>query len=268
MKMTMAGMAVLAAVLMCSAVTITYRDGHALVCDVLAKDDTNLIVRTVKGVQTNSWRQLAPASIKAVHPALFARLMQQALARKQQQADEMKAKGMILVGGKWISKKEDDAKALARVCVNVVTTEKVGVFKQKQAQDDTGTRQYSRQSCGLVKITLDSLDAARTYVLRVQYACCAVYDAKQRQQSKEIVKEETISRQRGATYEFCSEPYNEYKITTRGGISVSGEDGKNRRNIIHDVKVENWQVKLWLDDTLVYETTRDGQEHYYLVTKQ
>jgi len=260
----MTGMAILGSVLLCSAVTLTYRDGQTAVCDVLAKDDTNLIVRTAKGVQTNSWRQLAPASVKAVHPELFARLKQQALDRQKQQADEMQAKGMILVGGTWVDKKAYEEKALARVRMSVLTTESVGKFEHTGGGSSIDKR-FRREDWGVLKIKLDSLDPARAHALRVKYICYVDMPGETEELvlNKDTEKKETIDKQHGAAFEFRTEPYMEYKEVLKGSWHYAG-GGKSQRT---NAQIKGWDIKIWLDEKLIFERTRDGKEQYHFATK-
>lgn len=265
MKIITAGMAVLSFVLMCNAATIKYRDGRTAVCDVLAKDDTNLIVRTIKGVQTNTWRQLAPASLKAVHPELFARLQQQARDRQKQQADDMKAKGMILVGGKWVNKKEYEEKARARVHLSVLTTESVGKFERTDKGDGSIDKDYRRESCGVLKIKLDSLDPTCSHSLRVKYTCYVdtPNEADVRVLNKDTEKKEKIDKQHGAIFEFRTEPYYEYKEVLRRGVHYVGGGKSQRAN----AQIEGWDINIWLDKTLIYEQTRGSKPVYHHVAK-
>jgi hypothetical protein len=265
MKITMAGMAIVNAVFVCSAVTITFRDGRALVCDILAKDDTNLIVRTVKGVQTNAWRQLSPASFKVVHPELYARLLAEAKARQQQQTEAMKAKGMILVGGKWVDKKVHEMKMLERVRLNVLLTESVGKFERTDKGNGSLVKDYRRESCGVMKIKLDSLDHTRAHTLRVQYTCYVDTpyedDIRKVDADKEVTK--IISKQSSAEFELRTEPYYEYKEVLRGGWHYY-RGGKSTKA---SAEIEGWDIRIWLNKQLVYQRTRAGKEQYHHLSK-
>ncbi len=256
---TMVCLLVVSGALLCSAVTITYRDGHAMVCDVLSKDDTNLIVRTIKGVQTNTWRELTTASFKAVHPELFARLTQQMLERKKQYNDEMKAKGLIQVGGKWVDKKDYELKALARVKLNVVTTESVGKYSEVERIE--GGSKSKRTKCGVLKIKLDSLDNTRSYTVRVQYTLyISQAETKDVQEvDKDAVKQETIRKEYAHAMKIRTTPVDEYKEVLRGVRGISATERK--------IGVQGWDVKIWLNKTLVYEQTRDSKPVYHSVTK-
>jgi hypothetical protein len=246
----------LVAALTCSAVTIKFRDGRALVCDVLAKDDTNLVVRTVTGVQTNVWRELMPASFKAVHPELYQRLLAEIKARQQQQDEEMQAKGMIRVGGKWVNKEQYEAQALARVKLNVFTTESIGKYTEVERQ-----RTYSktkRPKCGVLRIKLDSLDNTRDHTLRVKYTMYTQHDS-YKEVDKDTEKTETIRKEITHMTEIRTSPMDEYREKWRYATGLSDSDSK--------IDVDGWDIKIWLDDTLIYEQTRNGKPVYHHVTQ-
>jgi len=259
MKVTMMGMAVLGSALLCGAVTIKYRDGHAMVCDVLAKDDTNLIVRTIKGVQTNTWRQLTPESIKTVYPELFERLKQQARDRQQQQLDDMKAKGMILVGGKWVDKKVAALAALARVKLNVITTESVGKYSEVERNKD-GSK-LKRPKYGVLKIKLDALDKTRSYTLRVQYTLFTKQvDSKEiKEVDKDMEKKETILKKDTHFMEIRTTPADEYKDVVRGVRGVYTDEQK--------IDIQGWDINIWLGKTLIFEQTHGSKPVYHHVTQ-
>jgi len=253
---TVAGLLLVCAALLCNAVTITYRDGRAMVCDILAKGDTNLIVRTVKGVQTNRWRELTTASFKAVHPELYQRLAQQALARKKQNEDEMQAKGMIMVGGKWVDQKAYEMAALTRVKLNVVTTESVGKYNEVERLQ-SGSKS-TRPKSGVLKIKLDSLDKTRTYTLRAQYTMYTSDNA-HKEVDKDKEQQETISNAYTHSMEIRTTPLEEYKYVYRYTRGTSAD--------VHKIDITGWDVKVWLDQELIYEQTRGSSPVYHSVTK-
>jgi hypothetical protein len=256
MKRSTVLLTLLLAALTCSAVTIKLRDGRSLVCDILAKNDTSLIIRTVKGVQTNLWRELAPESFKAVHPKLYARLLAEAKERQQQQTEAMKAKGMILVGGKWVNKEQYEAQALARVKLNVFTTESIGKYTEVERQ-----RTYSktkRPKCGVLRIKLDSLDNTRDHILRVKYTMYTQHDS-YKEVDKDTEKTETIRKEITHMTEIRTTPMDEYREKWRYATGLSDSDSK--------IDVDGWDIKIWLDDTLIYEQTRNGKPVYHHVTQ-
>ncbi len=221
MKGTVVVMAVLGSVLICSAVTIKYRDGHAMVCDVLAKDDTNLIVRTVKGVQTNTWRQLTAESFKAVHPELYARLLATAQARQKEAASATSAVPLRVVAAPAAAAPED----LRKIGVGVDTELKVGNDTRvplSKTMKKLGWSAISKREChGCVELQLRGLHVSRLYRIRAAFT---VYlkgtrrgDLKRDSkftQKKSGTAALTLTNQAGARLYFLTQPYTEERWRT------------------------------------------------------
>ncbi len=264
----MALCAVLPGIDLCHAMTIKYRDGHALVCDVLAKDDTNLIVRTIKGVQTNTWRQLTSESFKAVHPELYQRLTQQVLERKKQQADEMKAKGMIQVGGKWVDKKTYEKAQLARLRLAVNAAERAGDYRKAPNQPRNYSRDIKmRTSVGELCVKVDGLNHATTNKLKVEvehfiiwrdsrYTTFNSFGPHQEPRNDKVIKSETFCGEISIARRYQTPTYEQFQYNWR-------YDTQERWGY----ESKGFSLNIWLNGELICEQKRGSKPVYHYVTK-
>ncbi len=260
---SIAGVCLAGTVLMWGAVTLTLRDGRSLVGDIVAMDDTNVMVRTAAGLQTNAWQRVTVASLKATHPQLYARLMATAKQRQEQHTKAMQAKGLINVGGRWVDQQAYQARARSFVRLKVAFSEDRGhyVNAPRVNQDK---RVKSRACHAVCTITLDGLHASGTHMLRAVYSCVATDEGNERTvldhavQFKHVIcgvtSFETNVHSRSYTQ---GEEIIRFKIKDNRGTHTKQQKRKT------GCSLRGWDVKIWLDDLLVYERACEGNERYY-----
>lgn len=245
--------------------TLILRNGKKLSGDVVSKTDEHVVLKTPAGLVTQQWRACTPATIKALHPALYNRLLKEAEARKKKHEEEMAAKGFAKVGDKWLPKDQALPLLLAKVRLGVVVSESVGKFERTDRGDGSIDKDYKRESRGVLRVKLDDLDPAQRYTLRTKFICYVdePYSDNDRALTKDNERSESISGKHSAAFEYLTEPYLEFKeVLTRGWRFADG--GRQRKA---DARIKGWDIQIWLNDTLIYSRSRTGAEEFHHVRK-
>jgi hypothetical protein len=249
-------------------VTIKLRDGKKVSGEVVEKDDEKLVLKTAGGEKTYSWRQLSSSSIKAVHPELYAELKQKAEQRKKEKEDDMRAKGMVKAGKKWVTAEEATKLKFRKIGLKVDTTETGGGFKK--AGSDSLRKMYVQERHGVITITLDGLDPKQKYTLKTKYTHylkltgdIPIGMREENREENEDEEEETIQGKRMYSVTYETEPYRRYKEKLKSGIRYSS--GGNSE--IVGYKSDGWKISILLNDTEIFTQVQDGNREYKYVEK-
>jgi hypothetical protein len=250
-------------------VTIKLRNGKKVSGEVVEKDDEKLVLKTADGEKTYTWRQLSSSSIKAVHPELYAELKQKAEQRMKEKEEDMKAKGLVKVGKKWVTPEEAAKLKFRKISLQVDTTETGGGFKKTGS--DSLSKTYVQERHGVLKIMLDGLDPKQKYTLKTKYTLylkvtgdMPIGTREELSDENEEEEEETIQGKRTYSVTYETKPYRRYKETLKSGIRYSSGGGKSK---IAGYKSDGWKISILLNDTEIFTQVQDGNREYKYVEK-
>ncbi len=247
---------------MCLGVTLQLRSGKKLSGEVVTKDFEQIVLQTPGGIVTQAWRQCTPATIKALHPALYQRLVKEAQERKKQQEEEMTAKGLVNVGGTWVSKTELVHKQLARVRLFVQTEQTKEPFRE--VAKTAALRIQERDCKGLLTIKLEGLDPAVTHTLKTVFSHYALdIEEEETVTDTNVTKTERISNEHTYQVRYETTAFKQYKGRLRAGWHATSS--AHKRTV--GAESAGWDVSVWLDDVLVFEQKKDGTPQYHHVQK-
>ena len=259
----------------CAGVTIYLRKGGTVSGELVAKDDTKLVLKTADGETTFPWKKLKNSSIKELHPELYERLKAEAIERKKKKEDEMKAEGLVKVGKQWVPKEEADEQVFSRIQLGVRTTEKAGSFK-KQRTTDIG-KLHSQECHGLLVISFVGLDAKKSYTLKTTFShhVKSEGDRSKRGNLKAHMmtddnaeRECKIENKRHFRIEYNTSPYYRYKETMKGGWKIITDSGRKKKRRTWGYDSDGWDISIWLDGKLVYEQKRGEKPTWHLVQRK
>lgn len=258
-------------VIACSspAVTITLRTGQALTGEVTSITDEQVTVKTPGGTQTLAWRHLSNDSIKELNPDLYERLLAAARDRARQFEEEQTAKGLIKLGGKWLTSNQANRIIYRFVRLRVITTEKGPSWDTVWRSNVSAVREAERECWGIIDVTLEGAATTNSHTLRVEGSHYLSYDSSAmststrnlRSVTNSFDKEFQLSGQ--ATYELQVETP---KYTQRR-YSYSANVYSGRRRYTWGYESEGFDVNVWLDGRLVYQMTKGKTPEYHLVDK-
>ncbi len=245
----------------CWSATVQLRNGKKLSGDVVAKDDDQVVLKTPAGVVTQAWRSCTPATIKALHPALYQRLVKEAQERKKQQEEEMAAKGLVNVGGKWIDKDEAIALKMAKVRLSVDASE---LGEPYEKTDQTRYEKYYERNCrGVLIIKLDGLNITSEHSVKVVYTHYIRTTGTSTPGSSKtddgVTKTARVVKEGAKELRYESQPYRQRKWKARYSLGYSGNMATSQS--------DGWDVSIWLDGVLIYEAKKDGKPEYHHVQK-
>jgi len=260
----------LTAVLSSPAITVRLRDGTPLVGEVVAKDDTNLVLKTVTGTQTIAWRNVSPDTLKALHPDLYARLKAQAEQRardkaeqERQREDELRAQGMVKVDGKWLPKAEATVKLLRRVSIKVSTRETSKVTSSRTDFNTTYSRQKgtSLKCQGEITVELTGLDPKATHELAIKAVHYRRGVNADYSEPRPLVKTEPLTGNSEYTVVATTPEYDRTRT-----VYVSSYSGASRTETGYET--EGYDISISLDGTLIYEQKKGQPVQVHHVEKR
>lgn len=254
-----------------SAVTITLRNGQKVSGDILRMDDTNLVLKTVTGPKTFSWRQLSNDSIKQTNPNLYHRLLEQAHERLHQQTQTIHAATATISNLHHDATSPSPNADLANIRLSISTATRVGervptTPERKKALRGAGwSREHANYCHGELTVRLEGLNPALIYSVRVkttlylQMITSGTIDGANVQRSDHKVEGtgvQAVTNASTARLEFLTHPYIER--TRSGGGGSARTKGR----------VKYWDISIWINDILVYETKDDKPPVFYHVKKK
>lgn len=259
-----------------SAVTVVMRDGKQHVGDVIAKDDTNVVLRTKTATMTIAWRNMTIESFKALNPDLYAQLKAEADERAKLKAEAAKtedadkaAQGMVKFNGKWITKEEADRKKLERVGMHVESREKsVITSRDNSSSGSYRDKNTYTKNWGEVLVKMDGFNPKDThtfkiaithYVVGMNYMSIGSSGTPNAKQTVE--KEQSLSGEDAYELTFATEEYQRYK-----SASFSSYSGGSKYE--YGQKSDGFDISMWLNGTLVYEETRKNAPKFIVVGKR
>lgn len=239
--------------------TLILRNGKKLSGDVLSKTDDYVVLKTPAGLVTQQWRACTPATIKALHPALYHRLLKEAEARKKKFEEDMAAKGFVKVDGKWINKDEHLRTQLHKVRLFVEMTESADPYQRLSSSGSGWLKSYKRNAYGVLSIKLDGLNNKADHRLKVLYSHYAEEAGNKFTTDAHVSKLLTIHKEASAELRIKSAPVQQHKQTMR--------DTSGTSQIKFGAKCLGWDISIWLDDILIYEVKLGSPPQFYHVQK-
>ena len=241
-------------------VTVALRDGTRLTGAIVGRDTTNLVLKTDEGTQTVAWRSVTPATLMTLDADLYAALKAQAESRTH--ATNTMSRVLKTPAPKALTKEEEKAQWLAKISLGIDAAEGCKVTdrniqstafyqdrKNSSAMKATGTR----FSCwAKIEVKVEGLAPTEQHTFKLSATCyrkslaTGIADAKDT-----IEKEEALTGKDDYSFDYQSDPYEFFKA------------GRNMTGFQND----GFDIKVWLDGTLIYEQKRNARGEYYQVRK-
>jgi hypothetical protein len=188
---------------------------------------------------------------------LFNRLLERLLTRRRKKEEEMRSKGYIQYKGEWLTKKEILAKKFRFANQRVNTTVRSGQYKQADKTPGGSSRQ-NRDERGVLMISFRGLDPEASYDLKVEGSQFLEYRnwyqgvGEPKHTSNTVNKTETLQGKDEYTFEYEFPAYKQYKGSARSSYRSGYES-------------DDFSVKVWLDDELIYENPKGSFGKYFVI---
>ena len=254
------------------AITITFRNGTTQTGEIVRMDDTNLTLKTSLGEKTYLWRALKNKSIQDAHPALYARLLAAAQARQQAPANAPTNQPVLVaVAARGDASTASAPEDLRTVSLGVDTDLKKQGYRRapvSKGMRKRGWDMVSRRTChGTLVLQLRGLNATKMYGVRTTFAVHLKGElkgglAKPTDATTQIAPGSatlTLTNQASARLDFLTQSYTEEK---RRAVK---SDYTSTATTTFDA--DYWDIKIWINETLVYTEENDKKPEYFHVQK-
>jgi len=254
------------------AITITFRNGATQTGEIVRMNDTNLTLKTSLGEKTYLWRALKNESIQGAHPALYTQLLATAQARQQPPPSApINQPVPVAVAARGAGPAASAPEDLRTVRLGVDTDLKKSGYRRtpisKNMKKSGWDTVYKRTCHGNLVLQLRGLNATKTYGVRTTFAVHLKGARKGDLAKKTTVPTQiaagtaalTLTNQASARLDFLTQPYREQKWR------ALESDGTSTATTTFDA--DYWDIKVWINETLVYSEENGNKPGYFHVQK-
>lgn len=231
--------------------TIELRDGSRVTGTVVRKDDTHVTIRTEKGERTFAWRRLTPESFRDTHPTLYEQMLARARGDR---------------GDTGSSASSSDTQELSRedalhqkfrfVTLRVTPSEQPTAWRTIYRSTRGSYRERVRECNGVVRVVVDGLDINVSKKMRIDVTQHIAEIAGVGRETRTLNETRELTGNRRHEFEFTLGQYGQKRI-----------DGQHANNRTEGNESRGFDIKIWLDDVLVYEWENTKDEQFYYVRR-
>jgi hypothetical protein len=252
--------------LSCSGVLVILCDGTRIQGDVISKDKTKIVLKTKAGEKRVEWSKMKLSCFKILNPELYEELIQKRDARLSKKDDEMRAKGLVKAGTKWVKKEEAEKLKYKWTRMKVTINEKKPSFKTHYKSNSSDYRGMSRECYLQAIVEFEGLTKTNEYVLEVKIQNYLKYrgsgsrsSSSDNVEGQKIEKTLTISGKAKYTGVFKTKEYQQSKYSYK---SFNGRDTD-----ISGYESDGHDLEVYLDGKLVYEDKKGSSPEYHIITR-